>query len=37
MEDADRFLHRKNSPLQTFRFLLDNARWECYFYFVNLF
>ena len=23
--------------LQTFRFLLDNARWECYFYFVNLF
>ena len=37
MKDANRFLHRKNSPLQTCLFLLDNARWECYFYFVNLF
>ena len=37
IEKAKRFLHRKNSPLQTCLFLLGNARWEFYFYFVNLF
>ena len=37
IEEAKRFPHRKNSPLQTCLFLLDNALWECYFYFVNLF
>ena len=37
IEEAKRFPHRKNSTLQACRFLLDNARWECYFYFVNLF
>ena len=37
IEMTDRFLHRKNSPLQTCWFLLDNALWECYFNPTDLF